>query len=105
MLATQAWAGDPSPSLGERLYVERCSACHGDHGRGDGPTAPALQPPPRDFGTAEFWRGRTAAQLREVVKAGKPGTMMPPFEGVLTPEEIDAVVQSLMRFKPAAPAK
>ena len=103
-LGTQAWASEAA-GLGERIYAERCSACHGDHGRGDGPTAPALQPPPRDFGTAEFWRGRPTSQLREIVKAGKPGTMMPPFEGVLTPEEIDAVVESLTRFKPDTAAK
>jgi mono/diheme cytochrome c family protein len=90
--------------LGARIYTERCSACHGDQGRGDGPTAPALQPPPRDFGTAEFWKGRTTVDLRVVVKHGKPGTMMPPFEGVLSDAEIDAVVESLRRFAPAGVA-
>ncbi|HWP64903.1 MAG TPA: cytochrome c [Candidatus Limnocylindria bacterium] len=96
LLAGPARADD----LGARLYTERCSACHGDQGRGDGPTAPALQPPPRDFGSAEFWKGRTIEDLRAVVKGGKPGTMMPPFEGVLTDAEIDAVVASLRRFAP-----
>lgn len=101
LLATRAWGGAPS-DLGARLYVERCSACHGEHGRGDGPTAPALQPPPRDFGAAAFWQGRTTAELRAVVTGGKPGTMMPPFAGVLSDAEIDAVVEHLRRFDPAA---
>jgi mono/diheme cytochrome c family protein len=97
VLGSQARADD---DLGARLYTERCSACHGEHGRGDGPTAPALQPPPRDFGNAEFWKGRTTSDLRAIVKGGKPGTMMPPFEGVLSDAEIDAVVTSLRRFAP-----
>ena len=101
VLASSVRADD---DLGARVYAERCSACHGEHGRGDGPTAPALQPPPRDFGNPEFWKGRSAADLRAVVKAGKPGTMMPPFEGVLSDAEIDAVVASLRRFAPAGTA-
>ena len=31
------------------VFVQYCSACHGVHGRGDGPAAPALQPPPADL--------------------------------------------------------
>jgi len=102
-MAVRAW-GDDANALGARLYAERCSPCHGEQGRGDGPTAPALQPPPRDFGAAAFWTGRTTAALRAVVKGGKPGTMMPPFAGVLSDAEIDAVVEYLRRFDPAASA-
>ena len=99
MVWTRAWGADAGDQ-GVRLYVERCSPCHGDQGRGDGPTAPALLPPPRDFGDAAFWKGRSIADLRAIVKGGKPGTMMPPFEGVLSDAEIDAVVESLRRFDP-----
>ena len=31
------------------IFVRHCSACHGVHGRGDGPAAPALQPRPADL--------------------------------------------------------
>ena len=103
MAGARAWGADGA-DLGTRIYAERCSPCHGDHGRGDGPTAPALQPPPRDFGTAAFWKDRSMDGLRTVVKSGKPGTMMPPFEGVLSDTEIDAVVESLRRFDPTAAA-
>jgi len=103
MVGAQAWGADAG-DLGARIYAERCSPCHGEHGRGDGPTAPALQPPPRDFGDAAFWKDRSTAQLRVVVQGGKPGTMMPPFQGVLSDAEIDAVVESLRRFDPTAPA-
>jgi nucleotide-binding universal stress UspA family protein len=36
-------------SEGQRFFVRYCSACYGVHGRGDGPAAPALQPPPADL--------------------------------------------------------
>jgi mono/diheme cytochrome c family protein len=103
LIGSQVWGGEVA-ELGARLYVERCSACHGEHGRGDGPTAPALVPPPRDFGDAAFWKERTTTELSAVVKDGKPGTMMPPFRGVLSDAEIDAVVAYLRRFDPQASA-
>lgn len=31
------------------VFVRHCSACHGWQGRGDGPAAPALHPPPADL--------------------------------------------------------
>jgi mono/diheme cytochrome c family protein len=89
---------------GERVYLERCSACHGDHGDGNGPAAAALEPKPQNFRDAAFWKGRTTAQLQQVVRQGKPGTLMAPFQGVLSDEEIDAVVAYLAQFRPAAGA-
>jgi len=35
--------------VGHRYFVRYCSACHGAEGRGNGPTASALQPPPADL--------------------------------------------------------
>ena len=87
---------------GARLYAERCSGCHGDAGRGDGPAAAALVPRPRNFRDPEFWHDRSLDQLRAIVRKGKPGTMMPPFDGVLTEAEIDAVTRFVQRFDPAA---
>jgi mono/diheme cytochrome c family protein len=86
---------------GARVWAERCSGCHGDDGKGDGPAAMALVPRPRNFRDAAFWQGRTAEQIRSVVAKGKPGTMMQPFAGVLTDAEIDAVVLHVVRFDPA----
>lgn len=34
---------------GHQYFVQYCSACHGGEGRGDGPAASALQPPPADL--------------------------------------------------------
>ena len=86
---------------GKDVYEIRCAPCHGMGGAGDGPAAAALDPRPRNFRDAAFWRGRTTQQLRLVVKQGRPGTLMAPFEGVLSDAEIDAVVAYVIEtFRP-----
>jgi mono/diheme cytochrome c family protein len=90
------------PRSGPEIYVERCAACHGDGGAGDGPAAAALEPRPRNFRDASFWTNRTDDQLRQVVRDGKPGTLMSPFKDVLSAPEIDAVVAYVRSFAPAA---
>lgn len=107
MMAT-AWGGralaEDQKADGARVYKERCASCHGDEGNGDGPIAWAIEPKPRNFADATFWKERTPAQLREVVKKGKAGTQMGAFEGVLSDAEIDAVVAFIETFKPPGKA-
>ena len=102
--AGEAPARGASEATGKRVYAERCAPCHGEDGAGNGPAAPALEPRPRNFRDAAFWKGRDSQQLREVVRQGKPGTMMQPFQGVLTDDEIDAVVTFVEGFRPASGA-
>ena len=87
--------------VGQRVFVERCAPCHGDAGGGDGPAAAAITPPPRNFRDPAFWRGRAEQQIRLIVRDGKPGTMMAPFQGVLSDAEIDGVVAYLQSFRPS----
>jgi mono/diheme cytochrome c family protein len=55
LLLAIAHAAEPPPlpeeavRLGQQYFVRYCSACHGVEGRGDGPAAVALQPPPADL--------------------------------------------------------
>jgi mono/diheme cytochrome c family protein len=103
--AGPAWAADApdAQGKGKDVYEIRCAPCHGANGAGDGPAAAALNPRPRNFRDADFWKGRTVQQLRLVVKQGRPGTLMTPFEGVLSDAEIDAVVAYVQAFRPPAP--
>jgi mono/diheme cytochrome c family protein len=96
--------GGAGENVGKRVYTERCAPCHGDDGRGDGPAAAALEPRPRNLRDPAFWQGRSPAALGDVVRHGKPGTMMQPFEGVLSDAEIAAVIEYLARFRPPAGA-
>lgn len=99
VLASGAWAADLT--RGEEVYETRCAPCHGEGGAGDGPAAAAIVPKPRNFLAPEFWQGRTTVQLRLVVKKGRSGTLMAPFEGVLSEAEIDDVVAYVETFRPA----
>jgi mono/diheme cytochrome c family protein len=38
-----------TPTSGKQMYVNYCAPCHGVDGRGNGPAAPALKPPPTDL--------------------------------------------------------
>ncbi|NIP87081.1 MAG: c-type cytochrome [Planctomycetales bacterium] len=81
------------------LYRLHCSHCHGLTGDGNGPTAPFLNPYPRDYRPGKFKFKSTFGDarpthddLRRILKEGIPGTSMPSF--VLLPDnEIDALVE------------
>lgn len=55
LLLAMALAAEPPPTpeevvrVGHQHFVRYCSACHGVEGRGDGPAAAVLQPPPADL--------------------------------------------------------
>ena len=41
---------DPdNPAYGKSLFLEACSVCHGSSGRGDGPGAEGMRPPPANL--------------------------------------------------------
>lgn len=80
---------------GKAIYEGKgtCINCHGANGRGDGPGAATLTPPPRVFRSHGFWQHRTEGEIFWVIKHGSPGTAMIPFGGLLSDEEIWTVMQ------------
>ena len=80
---------------GKTIYEGKggCVNCHGAYGRGDGPGAASLNPPPRVFRSHGFWMHRSEGEIFWVIKYGSPGTGMIPFGGMLTDEEIWTVMQ------------
>ncbi|MCB9742219.1 MAG: cytochrome c [Alphaproteobacteria bacterium] len=86
-LAPLAFAEDtpkPAPpqgdvAKGKSIYTANCMACHGSGAKGDGPAAIALSPKPKDLTAQAFWEGKTDADIKTIIKAGKPGTAMAPF--------------------------
>jgi len=88
----------PSPDIveqGKAIYEGKggCVNCHGASGRGDGPGAATLKPPPRVFRSHGFWRHRSEGEIFWVIKYGSAGTGMIPFGGMLSDEEIWTVMQ------------
>lgn len=55
---------------GRTLYKANCAACHGDGGRGDGPAAGALKPPPRDHTDRAYMNTITDEDLAKVIQVG-----------------------------------
>lgn len=84
-------ACDRARSPGERVYRRRCRQCHGDDGRGR--TKFAEGRPYADLTDGVWKHGPGAAAMRRLIAEGEPKSPMPPFEGRLSAEEIDAVVQ------------
>lgn len=66
-------------NAGKSIYAAKCQTCHGTSGRGDGPAARALPNRPRDFSSPGFWSSTTEAQVRQVIRQGKPGSIMRGF--------------------------
>ena len=76
---------------GEGLFLQQCAACHGASGGGDGAYSAALTRLPPELDSFGWQAARSDAQLAEVIRAGVPGTAMPPSRG-LTPAEVGGMV-------------
>lgn len=77
---------DSSTEVGAALFSANCAICHGVEGRGDGPSAETLDPPPADL-HADHVQVLTDGELFWVITHGVEDTGMPPWEDVLTDEE------------------
>jgi len=85
-------------SLGDKIYTEYCSVCHGDNGNASYWAKNGLNPPPRDFTAPGELSVLTFDRMIDSVAHGRSGTGMTPFEKRLSKDEIVAVVK-FIRFK------
>lgn len=83
---------------GYAIYRKQCLHCHGVSGDGRGPTAESLFPRPRDFRrglfkfTSTTGTKPTRADLRKTLLQGLPGSSMAAFEALLTPPEVEQIL-------------
>ncbi|MFN8544947.1 MAG: c-type cytochrome [Candidatus Binatia bacterium] len=96
---------------GKQFYVDAgCAACHGDAGKGDGPSANGLADgdgrpiKPRDFTTGVYRGGSDAKDVFYRIACGMDGTPMPAFGDVIEKPDLIAVVHYLqsLQAKPTA---
>jgi cbb3-type cytochrome c oxidase subunit III len=78
---------------GAAIFRKNCMMCHGADGKG----FPALKTP--NFTDPKWQSSIKDKEMRETIKNGKKGTMMPGFGGQLKDEEISAVVAYIRSLK------
>jgi high-affinity iron transporter len=77
----------PSLSRGAEVYQANCAGCHGTIGRGDGPLAAGLTPPPANLADGPALRDASPLDYFRRISIGTVGTAMPAFEGRLPAED------------------
>jgi mono/diheme cytochrome c family protein len=97
---------DATLEQGSVAYRLNCLHCHGLTGNGRGPTAPWVNPHPRDYRQGKFKfisikggneRKPTRADLLRTLREGVEGTSMPSF-GLLPENELEALVSYVIHL-------
>ncbi len=97
-------SGKPSPVLqAQMIYRTRCTMCHGQKGMGDGPSATALNPKPRNYSDIAWQRSVTDQEIRDTivkggVATGKSPTMPGQPDLVDKPEIVRELVKIIRGF-------
>jgi len=89
--------GSEAAHEGAEIFRTNCETCHGPQGLGDGPAGQSLDPKPKDLSALQkiaaddylFWR----------ISAGKEGTSMIAWKGILSEEQIWQVVSFIRTLK------
>ena len=98
---------DPEPvtessiASGRGLYREYCIACHGERGRGNGPSAVGLDPPPADL--VLHVPQHTDGELFYMISRGVPNSAMPAWRPLLTDRERWEIVHYLRGLATGSP--
>lgn len=109
---------DEGLAEGRKFYEEiECWKCHGEAGRGDGPSAPTLQDdldyPIRAADLTENWNfngGGTVEDIYRTLRTGLDGTPMPSFSdliesGFMTDEQLWHLAQYVRSLAPDEPPR
>lgn len=83
---------------GKALFEKNCAFCHGADGTGKNWIGSFLQPHPRDLTVEQWAQEVTPERLRTVIRDGLSNTTMSAWRTVLTAEQIDALVEYVMRM-------
>jgi cytochrome c oxidase cbb3-type subunit 2 len=97
---------------GRRIYEKaQCAECHGEGGRGDGPSAPTMKDDRGlpiavpDFTRWPLKRAYEPLALFRTIATGLSGTPMPSYSDALEPDEIWALVRYLESLAPPQPRR
>lgn len=99
-LVVAAGSGALAAQNAAGLYAEKCSACHGDDGKGDGPAGQAMTPPPMPFSSA--LKGKSNSWIGTVIAKGGPAVGMTPAmppHPTLSGDQVNALIQYIKGLK------
>lgn len=82
-------------AIGELLYADRCAACHGPAGLGDGQMADQLSFPPAALADPELARSASPDAWYQIVTEGRLDRLMPPFASLTDQQRWDVVGYAL----------
>lgn len=88
------------PGRGREIYKANCVACHGETGKGDGPGAGVLKPPPRDHTDRAYMDTLSDKEIGDIIRMGgaiKGKPLMPSHPQINGPDlaALIAYVRSL----------
>jgi len=90
-----------SIAAGKSVYVAQCVKCHGDAGKGDGPSAKDLDPKPKDLSDPKVAGQTDGALFWKITTGRKP---MPAFETLISDNDRWNVVNYIRTLEPAPPS-
>lgn len=85
----------PNVESGKLIYAEKCAACHGETGMGDGEQGIQLGVTVPAFGLSEVARPATLAEWYTVVTRGRMDRLMPPFASLNDQERWDVAAYAM----------
>jgi mono/diheme cytochrome c family protein len=101
-------SGIPTGSLrgdaaaGAQLYSTYCASCHGPDGKGDGPVAASLEPPPANHADHVYIGGLSDEHLYKVISQGGAAVgkspLMAPWAGVVNDEGIRDLIAFIRKL-------
>lgn len=89
--------GPEAAEAGAQVFRTNCEMCHGPEGHGDGPAGQSLDPRPRNLAEIQAQAGDDFLFWR--IHAGKPGTSMLAWKGILTDEQIWQTISFIRTLK------
>ncbi len=92
----------PNPENGKAIYEEKCLACHGDEGLGNGPDSTSLPNAVARIGAADVAALSSPAEWYTITYNGNIDRFMPPFSGSLSEQDVWDVLSYVYTFSSPA---